>query len=99
MDRSKSAAAPDYYETDASADEDSRRSLDPTDSAFQSLRIPTVRDIMTREVISVSGGQSVAGVAELMRDRPVHRVLVVEDGKLLSMVCSLDIVSAVADRA
>lgn len=94
-ERSKSAAAAAYYfETDASADEGS---IDPTDGALQSLRKLTVRDVMTPEVISVAGDHSVVSVAELMRSKRVHRVLVIEGGSLLGIVTSLDIVGAVAD--
>jgi CBS domain-containing protein len=99
QERSTSAAAATYYyETDLSAEEGGS-SLDPTTSALQSLRKLTVRDVMTREVISVPGDHPVVHLAELMRDRRIHRVLVIEDERLLGIVSSLDIVAAVADLA
>ena len=57
-----------------------------------------IAEIMTRDVISTSGEDPIARVADLMRRRRIHRVLVIEDGKLLGLVSSLDIVGAVADR-
>ena len=99
-ERSKSAAvATYYYATDPFSDEGSGTSPDPTGSALESLRTLTVRDVMTPKVISVSGEHPIVGVAELMRTKRIHRVLVIEDGKLLGIVTSLDIVAAVADRA
>jgi CBS domain-containing protein len=99
-ERSKSAAAATYYfETDPVAAEGPGASLDPTSAALQSLRTLTVRDVMTREVISVPAEHPVVRVAELMRNMRIHRVLVIEDGRLLGIVTSLDIVAAVADSA
>lgn len=99
QERSKLAAvATFYYETDPATSEDPR-TVDPTGSALESLRTLTVRDIMTTEVISVPGDDSVVRIAEVMRDRRIHRVLVIEDDALLGIVTSLDVVAAVADRA
>jgi CBS domain-containing protein len=53
---------------------------------------------MTREVISVSEDDPIPRVAELMRSKRIHRVLVMEQGRLLGLISSLDIVSVVADR-
>lgn len=96
-ERSRSAAAATfYYETDSMADEGVE---DPTSSALESLRSLTVRDVMTKEVISVSGDQPVVRVAELMRDKRIHRILVIEGAKLEGIVTSLDIVGVVAAQA
>lgn len=98
QERTKSAAAATYYyETDDPSPEGP--ALDPTGLAMERLRKLTVRDIMTADVISVSSEHPVVEVARLMRSRRIHRVLVIEDGRLLGIVTSLDIVGAVADLA
>ena len=56
-----------------------------------------VRDIMSKSVISAEVGASVAEVAELMRTHRIHRVVIVEDGKLCGLVGTMDILGAVAE--
>ena len=50
------------------------------------------------DTIAVSAGEPIARVADLMRSKRIHRVLVIEDGTLRGLVSSLDIVGVVADR-
>jgi CBS domain-containing protein len=98
-ERTRSAAvATFYYETDLPDPESGPSdATDPTDSALEMLRTLTVRDVMTAEVISVAGATSLIAVAGLMREKRIHRVLVIEDGGLRGIVSSLDIVGLVAD--
>lgn len=99
-ERSKAAAFSTYhYEIDLPEGEGSRGAADPTGSALESLRTLTVRDIMTPHVVSVSPDQPIVEIAELMRTKRIHRVLVIEADSLLGIVTSLDIVAAVADSA
>lgn len=99
-ERSKAAAAAAFYhEPDRPEGDEPGPLLDPTGSALEGLRKKSVRDIMTRDVISVSGEEPIARVADLMRRKRIHRVLVIEEGKLLGLISSLDIVAVVADRA
>lgn len=95
-ERTRAAAVATYY-FDTDGPEDATPIRDPTTAALESLRTRVVRDIMTREVISVPPEESVVRIAELMRTRRIHRVLVIEDHQLCGLVSSLDIVSAVAD--
>jgi len=98
-ERTRSAAAATYYfETDLPEGAGSAGASDPTGAALESLRTVKVRDVMAKDVISVSGDDSVVRAAELMRDRRIHRVLVIEGGKLQGILSSLDIVAAVANR-
>jgi CBS domain-containing protein len=53
---------------------------------------PTVRDVMTRQVLCVSPEQSVAEVASLMTNRDVERVPVVREGRLVGFLTRGDIV-------
>ena len=52
---------------------------------------------MSRNVVSVRPTDSVQEVAARMLERHVHRFPVVESGKLVGIVSTLDIVAAVAD--
>ena len=58
----------------------------------------SVEDIMSRALIALSPHDDVCSAADLMRQRSIHRVLVVQDGELVGIVTTLDIVKAVADR-
>lgn len=55
-----------------------------------------VRDIMTPDPLTVSPNDDVSLVARLMASERVHRIPVVEEGALVGIVSSLDIVAFVA---
>lgn len=55
-----------------------------------------VRDAMVRDVLSVAPDASLAAAARLMVERRVHRLLVVEGGRLAGLVSALDLVALVA---
>jgi CBS domain-containing protein len=57
-----------------------------------------VGDAMTRDVISVTPETSVRVIAGIMRERSVHRILVMEDRKLCGIVSALDIARAVDEK-
>jgi CBS domain-containing protein len=56
----------------------------------------TVRDIMTREVISVGETTDLAEVARLMETRRIKRVPVLRDGKLVGIISRANLVRALA---
>ena len=56
-----------------------------------------VGDIMTTEVETVAPDDSVQMAAKLMCEKGFHRVPVVEDGRLVGILSSLDVVRVVAD--
>lgn len=59
----------------------------------------TVGSVMTTAVVSLPPGASVQEAARIMRLAGVHRILVVsDDGELVGLVSSSDIVRAVAER-
>ena len=91
------AAATWFYRAGSEADEEEEPASDPPRAALESLRNTSVREVMTSEVISVAGDDPIHRIAEVMRSRRIHRVLVIEDGKLAGIVSSLDIVGVVAD--
>jgi len=58
----------------------------------------TVSDVMTREVQSLGPDCSVEVAASLMRRSQIHRVLVMEDRRLLGVVTTTDLARTVAER-
>ena len=56
-----------------------------------------VGDLMSRSVISAEARVAVAEVAELMRTHRIHRVVIVEEGKLRGLVSTMDIIGVVAE--
>ena len=58
----------------------------------------TVDEVMTRTPIALSPNDSVLSAADSMRARSIHRVLVIEHGKLVGIISTVDLARAVADR-
>ena len=56
----------------------------------------TVREAMTRGVYALPPTAPAAEAAECMRAAEVHRLLVMEEGRLLGIVTAMDVVRAVA---
>jgi CBS domain-containing protein len=61
------------------------------------LRQLRVRDVMTEDVISVPPDADVAEAARQMTTRRIHRLLVLEGGRLVGIVSSLDLLRLVAE--
>lgn len=57
----------------------------------------TVGEVMSRRVFAVDPEESVRAAARLMAALQIHRVLVLEQGKLVGLLSSMDLVRAVAD--
>jgi CBS domain-containing protein len=51
---------------------------------------------MTRGVVSLAPNDDVLAAAELMGRKHIHRVIVVEDDRLVGVVSALDVARAVA---
>ena len=56
-----------------------------------------IRDLMTEELLTVTAGQSIAEVARALATRRIHRILVVDDRRLIGLISSLDVVRLVGD--
>jgi CBS domain-containing protein len=52
---------------------------------------------MSRDVLSIAPGASLEEAARRMRERRVHRLLVIEDGVLRGVVSALDLLVAIDD--
>ena len=57
----------------------------------------TVEEIMTRGVISVPPGTSIAQVARTLREHRIHRVFVVEEGRMLGVISAFDVLRLVEE--
>jgi CBS domain-containing protein len=62
------------------------------------LAAHTVDEVMTRAIHAVHPGAEVVTVADYMRRVGIHRVLVMDGKKLLGILTSLDVATAVADH-
>lgn len=58
----------------------------------------TVSDAMNTGVVALPPDTPVERAAEVMRRAGIHRLLVMEDGKLLGLVSTTDVTGAVADH-
>jgi len=56
----------------------------------------TARDWMSRDILSVKPGASLREACEIMAAESVHRLVVVESGKVRGIVTSMDVVRFVA---
>lgn len=55
-----------------------------------------VSDVMTRDVVTVGGSESLEDVATIMSDKEIGRVPVVEHGKVVGIITKKDIVRTLA---
>jgi CBS domain-containing protein len=58
----------------------------------------TVGEVMTGDIHSLPSSASIRNAATLMREKRIHRVLVIDDDALVGMVSALDVARAVSDR-
>jgi CBS domain-containing protein len=62
------------------------------------LDMYTVSDAMTHGIYGLAPDAPASAAAESMRAANVHRLLVMDDGKLVGIITTMDLVRAVADR-
>jgi len=58
----------------------------------------SVDEVMTHHAIALSPNDSVLTAADVMRGHSIHRVLVVDDGKLVGILSTIDLARAVAEH-
>lgn len=63
-----------------------------------SLEQVTVSELMTRELKSLSPNCTVEQAADFMRQNQIHRVLVMDGSRLLGIVTTTDVATAVAEH-
>lgn len=69
----------------------------PEGPEWNALEAHTVEEAMTRRVYALRPGVDVRAAAEFMRSARVHRVIVMEDGELVGIVSTMDLVRAIAE--
>lgn len=74
------------------------RMADTASPEWDVLAEHTVSEAMNRKARWLRSDISVERAADLMRRAGIHRVLVIDDGKLVGLVSTMDITRAVADR-
>ena len=82
--------------SDDSADVEERFSETNTPE-WDMLAEHTVSEAMSRNVCSLPSSADVRSAADYMRRTGVHRVLVMDDGRLSGIVSTMDVAAAVAD--
>jgi CBS domain-containing protein len=92
---------PSYYFTDfwPDAGADVLERIETSDGPeWNHLGERTVAEAMTPSVWALQSDTTVRDAARVMLDNRIHRVLVVDAGRLIGIVSSSDIVRAVADK-
>jgi CBS domain-containing protein len=77
---------------------DAEWSQAPADYADR-LALMTAIDVAIPDLVAVEPDTPIADVARIMRDQRVHRVLVVEDGVLLGILTTFDLLRLVENGA
>jgi CBS domain-containing protein len=83
---------------DDSGAEAGERMADSDGPEWDSLSEITVGEAMNRQVFSMTSDASVERAAEIMNRRSIHRLLVMDNGRLVGLVSTMDITRAVADQ-
>ena len=78
------------------ADEVADRIAGPGEASV--LDAYTVDEVMTHHVITLSPNDTAVSAADVMRGHSIHRVLVLDGGKLVGILSTLDLVGAVAEH-
>lgn len=69
----------------------------PDSPDWNALEAHTVDEAMTRRVCALRPEVGVRAAADFMRSAHVHRVIVMQDGKLVGIVSTMDLVGAIAE--
>lgn len=64
---------------------------------WNALESRTVDEAMTRRVCALRPEMGVRAAADYMRSARIHRVIVMEEGELVGIVSTMDLVDAIAD--
>lgn len=75
-----------------------RRFGGPTDPEWNVLDEHTVDEVMTRALYTTSPGTGLREAAAAMLEHGVHRLLVMENGTLVGMLSTTDLMRALAER-
>lgn len=71
---------------------------EPPDEELAEEEPRRVEDVMSTRVLTVEGSTGIDEIARMMLQARYHRVLVTEEGRLVGLVSSMDLVRLVADQ-
>jgi CBS domain-containing protein len=94
-------APPATYFTELWSDvgaETGERFVDTAGPEWDALSEHTVSEVMTRKVCSLPPDLPATAAADYMRSADMHRVLVLEQGRLAGIITSLDVARAAAEH-
>jgi CBS domain-containing protein len=99
LERSLGEAMAEVYhdQTDEKFAEKSQRAV--AQAIGQRMEQLCVRDVMIRDVVTVAPDVPVVEAAKLMMERRIHRLPVIESGKLVGIVTSYDFARIVAEQS
>lgn len=87
-----------YWETSDYVPQDAERSLDEiARQVGERLEAMKVEDVMSHSPITVTGATPLVDLARTLVERRIHRLPVVEDGRLVGILTSTDLVRLIAD--
>lgn len=69
-------------------------SVSPDEDVMKRLADSTAADVMSRELVAVAPNAPLEEVAQMMRDQRVHRVLVIDNGELIGVITTFDLLRA-----
>lgn len=95
---STGSARQEYYLPDDGIDEEADEYAYKGDYSPVALSSGTVADWMSENVVAVRSGDSVRVACKRMRERRIHRVLVIDEGQLVGILSSFDVVRWIADH-
>ena len=66
--------------------------------SFDSLEGKRVADVMSKEIISIDGSASIDKTVNLMMEKHIHHILVMEGGDVIGVLYDLDIIKLVGEK-
>lgn len=97
-ERTPGSARGDYYLPQEGVDEEPDEFSYKDGYSPQALVTGTVAEWMSEDVVSVAPEDSARVACKRMSERGIHRVLVIEDGKLAGILSSFDVVRWIANH-
>lgn len=91
------AARTEYYLPVEGVDDEGDELSAMGDYSPQTMPTGTVAEWMSEDVVFVKPGDSIRVACKRMSERGIHRVLVLEEDKLVGILSSFDVVSWIAD--
>lgn len=97
VERARAGEISDYFRNDTGDSEEALRSI-AEEEQFVANRLASLRvhEVMSPPTFTVSPTLALPDVAKLLCEHRIHRVPVVEDGELVGIISSLDIVGLLA---